>query len=65
MTPLEQRARAMAGDQGYTGGFVEHYVMPVMYPAGLTPTIQFWLGLFVVAVNLAVYAFVIVRSRRQ
>ena len=65
LTPLEQRARAMAGDQGYTGGFVEHYVMPVMYPAGLTPTIQFWLGLFVVAVNLAVYAFVIVRSRHQ
>ena len=64
LTPLEQRARAMAGDQSYTGGFVEHYVMPVMYPVGLTPTIQFWLGLFVVAVNLAVYAFVIARSRR-
>jgi Protein of Unknown function (DUF2784) len=65
LTPLEQRLRAMAGDDGYSGGFVEHYVMPVIYPAGLTPTIQLWLGLFVVALNVAIYAFVVARSRRR
>ncbi len=64
LTPLEGRLREAAGEQRYAGGFVEHYVMPVMYPAGLTPTTQLWLGLIVVLVNVAVYAFVIVRARR-
>jgi Protein of Unknown function (DUF2784) len=64
LTPLEQRARAIAGDAGYSGGFVDHYIVPVMYPAGLTPTVQFWFGVFVVALNAAIYAFAVVRSRR-
>ena len=65
LTPLELRLRGMAGQQGYSGGFVEHYVLPVIYPAGLTPAIQLRLGLFVVALNVAIYVFVIVRSRRR
>ena len=64
LTPLEQRLREAAGEQGYDGGFVDHYIMPVMYPAGLTPTVQLWLGLFVVALNVAIYAFVVARGRR-
>jgi Protein of Unknown function (DUF2784) len=64
LTPLEGHLREAAGEQAYAGGFVEHYVMPVMYPAGLTPTIQLWLGLIVVLVNVAAYAFVIVRARK-
>jgi len=65
LTPLEQRLRETAGQQGYSGGFVEHYVVPVMYPVGLTPTIQLWLGIFVVALNIALYSFVLVRWRRR
>lgn len=65
LTPLEQRLRIVAGETGYTGGFVEHYIMPVMYPAGLTPTVQLWLGVFVVALNVAVYSFVLYRWRRK
>jgi len=65
LTPLELRLRDIAGETPYSGGFVDHYIMPVMYPAGLTPTVQLWLGLFVVALNVAIYAFVVVRSRRR
>jgi hypothetical protein len=64
LTPLEQRMREMAGEQRYTGDFVDHYVVPLIYPAGLTPTIQLWLGLVVVVLNVAIYALVIARSRR-
>ena len=56
LTPLENVLRRRAGDAGYDGGFVEHYVIPVIYPAGLTPDIQWTLGAVVIAVNLAVYA---------
>jgi hypothetical protein len=52
LTPL---ARARAGDAGDAGGFVEHYVLPILYPAGLTPQVQSWLGAAVVALNALVY----------
>ena len=65
LTPLENTLRERAGTGGYAGGFVEHYLMPIVYPAGLTPGHQRWLGALVVAVNVAVYAIAIVRARRR
>ena len=56
LTPLEISLRWAAGEAGYAGGFLEHYVMPVMYPAGLTREIQVGLGIGVLALNLGVYA---------
>lgn len=66
LTPWENRLRRLAGESGYPGGFVEHYLIPVVYPAGLTPALQAWLALAVVAVNLLVYVAVIaLRLRRR
>ena len=45
-------------------GLVEHYILLVMYPAGLTPAVQLWLGLFVVALNGAIYALALRQWRR-
>ena len=56
LTPLENRLRERAGDAGYTGGFVDHYLVPILYPAGLTPSAQVWIGVFLVAINVVVYA---------
>ncbi len=63
LTPLENLFRRRAGDAGYTGGFIEHYLIPVIYPSGLTQRAQIDLGLTVVAVNVAVYAGLRVRRR--
>jgi hypothetical protein len=57
LTPLENHFRRMAGENGYSGGFIEHYLIPIIYPAGLTYEIQILLGLFVVVVNLMLYLF--------
>ena len=65
LTPLENALRRRAGEAGYPGGFVEHYVLPLLYPAGLTPGVQAWLGAFVVALNAVIYAFAILRWRRS
>ena len=64
LTPLENRLRALAGGRGYAGGFVEHYLLPLIYPAGLTREAQFVLGAGVVVVNVALYARWI-RSRQE
>ncbi|MGF6208137.1 DUF2784 domain-containing protein [Pseudomonas frederiksbergensis] len=55
LTYWENLMREAAGQTAYGGGFIEHYVLPVIYPAGLTPAIQLGLGSVVLAVNLAVY----------
>lgn len=56
LTPLENTLRERAGQAGYQGGFVEHYLLPVIYPAGLTRDTQLVLGAIVVGLNVAFYA---------
>jgi hypothetical protein len=55
LTPLEKAWRQAAGEAAYQGGFLEHYVTAVLYPTGLTRTIQLALGVMVLAVNGWVY----------
>jgi hypothetical protein len=64
LTPLENSLRRQAGESGYSTGFIEHYLLPILYPSALTRDIQFLLGLLVIAVNLGVYAYVFGRARR-
>lgn len=65
LTPLEQTLRRAAGETGYEGGFIEHYLEPVIYPAGLTPEIQTFIGLIVVMLNGALYAWIVIRFVRE
>ena len=65
LTPLENSLRALAHQQGYAGGFVEHYVFGLLYPDGLTPGVQLALGVLVLVVNAAVYAYAWRRGRRR
>ncbi len=64
LTPLENRLRSLGGQAGYAGGFVEHYLLPLLYPAGLTRTVQLTLAAAVVAVNGLLYALVWFKWRR-
>ncbi len=61
LTPLENRLRRAAGDAGYSGGFVEHYLLPLIYPAGLTPAVQWILGAIVLLLNLIAYLYLLHR----
>jgi hypothetical protein len=62
LTPLENRLREQAGRAPYTGDFVAHYLMPVIYPEGLTREAQITIGLAVLLFNVAVY--VVIARRR-
>ncbi|MEO8089810.1 MAG: DUF2784 domain-containing protein [Gemmatimonadales bacterium] len=63
LTPLENSLRRQAGGTGYSGGFIEHYVLPVLYPSALTRNIQLLLGILVIAVNLGIYSYLVYRKR--
>ncbi|GJL55046.1 MAG: hypothetical protein NPIRA02_21780 [Nitrospirales bacterium] len=58
LTPLENSLRRASSESGYSGGFIEHYLVPIIYPAGLTSSIQWYLGFFVILLNLSLYSFV-------
>lgn len=64
LTPLENFLREAGGSAGYPGGFVEHYLLPVLYPAGLTRDAQWLLGGGLVLFNVLVY-FLLWRRRRR
>jgi Protein of Unknown function (DUF2784) len=63
LTPLENHLRRLGGEAGYSGGFVEHYLLPVLYPDGLGHGVQLGLGIFVVALNAVIYTVVLRRRR--
>ena len=63
LTPLENELRVRAGAEGYRGGFVEYYLLPVLYPEGLTRTAQLVLGGIVLALNVALYTALVLRRR--
>jgi hypothetical protein len=64
LTPLENMLRSRGGDAGYATGFVEHYIVPVLYPAALTRHMQIGLGMTVLAVNIAVYLTLWQKNRK-
>jgi hypothetical protein len=63
LTPLENALRSGSGDAGYSGSFVEHYLLPIVYPDALSPRVQLFLAAGLVLVNVAVYALVLHRCR--
>ena len=63
LTPLENRLRAAAGEASFQGDFIARYLMPVIYPDGLTREAQIVLGLVALAVNASIYAVVVCRAR--
>lgn len=64
LTPLEVRLRIASGQAGYSGGFIERYLLPVIYPGALTREMQIRLGLSVLTLNAVAYAWLLLRLRK-
>ena len=56
LTPLENHLRMLAGTGAYSGDFIQRYCLPIIYPAGLTPQIQWVIAGIVLIVNGVIYA---------
>ena len=65
LTDLENALRTKAGQSGYRDGFIEHYLLAIIYPEGLTRGIQLALALGVIAINLTIYGWLQHRRRSQ
>lgn len=57
LTPLENHFARLAGTAGYEGGFIEHYLVPIIYPDALTPRAQLGLAVALIAVNVIAYTW--------
>ena len=59
LTPMENRLRRAAGSSEYMGGFIEHYLLSVIYPTGLDPEVQLTLAVGLMLLNVAIYTVVL------
>lgn len=64
LTPLENLLRRHAGEITYQPDFIEHYIMPILYPQALTRELQMALGLAVLFINVSIYAWVWLRPKK-
>ena len=65
LTYAENRLRLLAGDAGYSGGFIEHYVVALIYPGALTRELQLGLAAGVLLVNVLLYGWMLRRRTRR
>lgn len=65
LTPLENALRERAGEAAYSGDFIAHYALPLLYPENLTRTLQFVLGSAALALNIFVYWRILRRRARR
>lgn len=61
LTPWENKLRMLAGERGYPNSFIEHYLIPVIYPPEITQTMLMFMGVMVIVINLCIYSFVVYR----
>lgn len=64
LTPWEWSLREKAGQLGYSGSFIDYYIIPIIYPEGLTRELQVSIGIFVILINLIVYGFIFYKFKR-
>ena len=65
LTPLENWLRQQAGADPYQGGFISQYLVPLIYPPGLTPSIQWLLGGILVSLNVLIYVWLVIYKYKQ
>lgn len=65
LTSWENQFRLLGGQAGYANSFVDHYLLPVLYPPALTRELEIFLGIVVLVINLGIYAWVLHRMRRD
>ena len=65
LTPWEIQLRILAGEEGYTGSFIKQYLIPIIYPSGLTREVQMVLGGTILIVNLSLYTLILMKRRKR
>jgi hypothetical protein len=65
LTPLENRLRVLGGDSGYTGDFVSHWLLPILYPPSLTRAGQTALGASLLLLNVCLYTWILTKRRQE
>lgn len=65
LTPLENAFRNLGGEAGYSAGFIEHFLLKILYPENLTLELRYVLGAVLIGVNVAVYSYVLLTRHRR
>ncbi|MCP3898548.1 MAG: DUF2784 domain-containing protein [Desulfobacteraceae bacterium] len=64
LTPLENELRLAGGEAGFTGGFIDKYIVALIYPEELTRSVQILLGFVVIVTNISIYGYLIYKLKK-
>ncbi len=64
LTPLENELRLAGGEAGFTGGFIDKYIVALIYPEELTRSVQILLGFVVIVINVSIYGYLIYKLKK-
>ena len=64
LTSWENYFRALGGEAGYEGGFIEYYISAIIYPGFISPNTHLFLAISLLVFNLLIYAFLFRRWLR-
>lgn len=65
LTPLETYLRLNAGQEGYEGGFISHYIIPIIYPDDFGPVMGMYYAIIVIACNVIIYSLLICSIKKH
>jgi hypothetical protein len=65
LTPLENKLRLAGGEAGFSGGFIEKYIIPFIYPEELTRELQILIGFAVILINVSIYGYLLYRRKTE
>jgi len=65
LTYLENWLLHKANLTTYSEGFIQNYLIPIVYPANLTKDLEIYLGIALIVVNMIIYGFIISRLKKS
>ena len=65
LTYLENWFLHKANLTTYSEGFIQHYLVSIVYPTNLSKDLQIYLGIAIIVVNIIIYGFIISRLKKN
>ena len=65
LTYLENWLLQKANLTTYSEGFIQYYLVPIVYPTNLTKDIQIYLGIGLIVINIVIYAFIFGKMKKN
>jgi len=65
LTYLENWFLHKANLTTYSEGFIQNYLVPIVYPVSLTKDLQIYIGIALIVINIVIYVFIFSKLKKN